>query len=388
MTGGWLPAPTTGHRPPATDMRSWLRPVVRALPAYDGPRTAADVDAGGTRLLHLNESPYPPSPRAVEAIRNFGDGLNRYPDIHARALADALAVRTGVPAGRIVFGAGADELVQLVCWITTGPGDAAVMPWPTFPRYASVTRIAGGEAVKAPLDDGGANDAGALLAAIDDRTRAVWCCTPNPPSGGMMDAAALRRLAAGVPETVLLAVDEAYHEYGRHAGGPDVLAALRGRRGPWLVLRTFSKAYGLGAARVGYALCGSEEVADALRKTKLQYNVNAPGQAAALAALEDDAYLQRTLDLTAAERSRLADGLAALGLNPWPTAANFVSAELPGDAAEVTQALADRGILTRGWRDPGHPRHVRITVGLPDDTDAVLAALKDVLKDVPKDPRR
>lgn len=365
-----------------TDARSWLRPSVRGLPAYEGPKTAADVDAGEARLLHLNESPYPPSPRAIEAIRNFGDRLNRYPDIHARALANALSARTGAPADRIVFGAGADELVQLVCGITTGPGDAAVMPWPTFPRYASATRVAGGEPIKTPLDDGGANDAEALLAAIDDRTRAVWCCTPNPPSGGMMDAAALHRLAAGAPENVLLAVDEAYHEYGRHAGGPDVLAALGDRRGPWLVLRTFSKAYGLGAVRMGYALCGSTEVADALRKTKLQYNANAPGQAAALAALEDDAYLRRTLDLTAAERTRLADGLAALGLKPLPTAANFVSAELPCDAAGVMRALADRGILTRSWRDPGHPRHIRITVGLPDDTDAVLAALKDVLEDL------
>ena len=198
-----------------------------------------------------------------------------------------------------------------------------------------------------------------------------------------MDATALRRLAEGVPENVLLAVDEAYHEYGRHAGGPDVLAALKGRRGPWLVLRTFSKAYGLGAVRVGYALCGSAEVSEALRKTRLQYGANSPGQAAALAALEDDAYLQKTLELMARERTRLAEGLAALGLTPLPTAANFVSAELPCDAAEVSRALAERDILTRGWRDPGHPRHIRITVGLPEDTDAVLTAMKDILEDLP-----
>jgi len=366
-----------------TDAQAWLRPSVRDVPAYAGPKTAADVDVDKVRLLHLNESPHPPSPKAVEAIRDFGDRPNRYPDIHARALADALSARTGVPADRIIFGAGTDELVHFVCQITTGPGDAAVMPWPTFPRYALTTRIEGGEAIKVPLDDGGANDASALLAAINNRTRTVWCCTPNPPSGGMMDGTALRRLAEGVPENVLLAVDEAYHEYGRHAGGPDVLAALKGRRGPWLVLRTFSKAYGLGAVRVGYALCGSAEVSEALRKTRLQYGANSPGQAAALAALEDDAYLQETLDLMATERTRLAEGLAALGLTPLPTAANFVSAELPCDAAGVMKALAERDILTRDWRDPGPPRHIRITVGLPEDTDAVLTAMKDILEDLP-----
>lgn len=364
------------------DSLAWLRPTVRDIPVYKAPKTAADVDPGKVRVLHLNESPYPPSPKAIEAIRNFGENLNRYPDIQVRALSEALSARTGIPADQIVFGAGTDELVHFICEITTGPGDVAVMPWPTFPRYALTTRIEGGESIKVPLNDAGANDASALLAAINNRTRTVWCCTPNPPSGGMMDEAALRQLAEGVPENILLAVDEAYHEYGRHAGGPDVLSALKDRRGPWLVLRTFSKAYGLGGVRVGYALCGSAEVSDALRKTKLQYNTNSLGQVAALAALEDDTYLEKTLDLMATERTRLADGLSALGLKPLPTSANFVSAELPCDAAEVMRALADRDILTRDWRDPGHPRHIRITVGLPDDTDTVLAAMKEILEEL------
>jgi histidinol-phosphate aminotransferase len=378
------PAPRTSA---TGDDLAWLRPSVRDIPAYRGPRTAADFadDATGApvRLLHLNESPYPPPPRAVAAIRAAAGSVGRYPDIRAARLAAALAARTGVPADRIVLGAGSDELVHLVCEITVGPGDSCVMPWPTFPRYAVTTRIVGGEAVKVPLAAEGANDAGALLAAIDNRTRTLWCCTPNPPSGGMMDAGALRRLALGVPDNVLLAVDEAYHEFGRHAGGPDALAILRERRGPWLVLRTFSKAWGLGGIRVGYALCGSDAVAGALRKTKLQYNVSSLAQAAALAALEDGAYLEDVLDRIAAERTRLADGLRRLGLAPLPSAANFVSAELDRDAFPVMEALAARRILVRDWRDPGHPRHIRITVGTPEDTDAVLDALGDILRDPP-----
>tara|TARA_Y100001934_G_scaffold281182_1_gene390059 strand:+ start:7216 stop:8340 length:1125 start_codon:yes stop_codon:yes gene_type:complete len=366
----------------AANALAWLRPTVRDIPDYKGPKTASDVDLDKVRILHLNESPHPPSPKAIEAIQNFSENLNRYPDIYVRALSDALSDRTGIPPEQIVFGAGTDELVHFICEITTGPGDVAVMPWPTFPRYALTTRIEGGESIKVPLNDAGANDADALLAAINNRTRTVWCCTPNPPSGGMMDESALRQLADGVPENVLLAVDEAYHEYGMHAGGPDVLDAIKHRRGPWLVLRTFSKAYGLGAVRVGYALCGSVEVANALSKTKLQYNTNSLGQAAALAALEDDDYLQKTLDLMATERSRLAEGLSSLGLKPLPTAANFVSAALPCNAAEVMKALAERNILTRDWRDPGHPRHIRITVGLPDDTDAVLAAMTEILDEM------
>ena len=361
---------------------AWLRPSVRDIPEYKGPKTAADLDTNKVRMLHLNESPHPPSPKAIEAIQNFGKNLNRYPDIYVHALAKGLSRHTGVPSEQIIFGAGTDELVHFICEITTGPKDVSVMPWPTFPRYALTTRIEGGESIKVPLNDDGTNDADALIAAINNRTRTVWCCTPNPPSGGMMDEAALRQLACEVPNNVLLAIDEAYHEYGMHAGGPNVLDAMKARRGPWVVLRTFSKAYGLGAVRVGYALCGSTEVANALRKTKLQYNTNSLGQAAALAALEDNAYLQKTLDLIATERSRLSRGFLSLGLKPLPTAANFVSVELPCNAAEVMAELAERDILTRDWRDPEHPRHIRITVGLSKDTDAVLTAMAEILNEI------
>ena len=361
---------------------AWLRPSVRDIPEYKGPKTAADLDTNKVRMLHLNESPHLPSPKAIEAIQNFGKNLNRYPDIYVHALAKGLSRHTGVPSEQIIFGAGTDELVHFICEITTGPKDVSVMPWPTFPRYALTTRIEGGESIKVPLNDDGANDADALIAAINNRTRTVWCCTPNPPSGGMMDEAALRQLACEVPNNVLLAIDEAYHEYGMHAGGPNVLDAMKARRGPWVVLRTFSKAYGLGAVRVGYALCGSTEVANALRKTKLQYNTNSLGQAAALAALEDNAYLQKTLDLIATERSRLSRGFLSLGLKPLPTAANFVSVELPCNAAEVMAELAERDILTRDWRDPEHPRHIRITVGLSKDTDAVLTAMAEILNEI------
>jgi histidinol-phosphate aminotransferase len=360
---------------------AWLRATVAALPAYRGPQTAALVATPGAkmRMLHLNESPYPPSPRAIAAFAATAGTLNRYPDIHAAPLAAALAERTGIAADRIIFGCGSDELIHLLCEITLGSGDELVIPAPSFPRYALSARILGATPVRARLDAGGANDAAALARAVSRRARMVFCCTPNPPSGGMMSGSALADLAKDVPDTVLLVVDEAYHEFGHHAGGPDVVAALRRRRGPWVVLRTFSKAYGLGGARVGYALCGSDAVADALRKIKMQFNVTGASQAAALAALQDDAYLATTLDAVARERSRLAEGMEALGLSPFPTAANFVSVRLAMPAAGAVEELRKRNILVREWRDPDHLQEIRITVGLPEDTDAVLAALQEIL---------
>jgi histidinol-phosphate aminotransferase len=145
------------------------------------------------------------------------------------------------------------------------------------------------------------------------------------------------------------------------------------------VLRTFSKAYGLAGARVGYALCGSDSVLDALRKIKMQFNITVASQAAALAALEDEAYLAQTLDAVARERTRLSQGMAALGLEPFPTAANFVSARLAMPASAAAEEFRKRGILIRDWRDPEHLNEIRVTVGLPDDTDAVLVALREIL---------
>jgi len=360
----------------------WLKPSVGALPKHGSSPAAADFrvpNAPHVRLLHLNESPYPPSPRAIEAIRESAGMLNRYPDSLGKTLAAALAARTGVPTTRIRFGCGSDELIQAICALTLGPGDHAVVPAPAFPAFAHCARIQGAIPQRAKLDAGGANDAKTLIAAVTAKTKIVFCCTPNPPTGGQMTAAGVEAVAAGIPDRVLLVVDEAYHEFGRQAGGPDVLPILAKRKGPWVVLRTFSKAYGLAGARLGYALCGSDDVADQLRKVTLHFGATAPAQAAALAALEDDAYLAKIVGAVARERQRLSDGLARLGLKVFTSAANFVSATMPIPAATAVEELRRRRILIRDWRDPEYPQEIRITVGLPDDTDAVVAALREIL---------
>ncbi|MBM3626512.1 MAG: histidinol-phosphate transaminase [Alphaproteobacteria bacterium] len=361
---------------------SWITPAVRALPPHAAPPTFRDLQRlpGTQRALHLNESPFPPSPRAIEAAAAALRGpLNRYPQSRAPELAAALATRTGVGAGRIVFGVGSDELIHVIAEIALGPGDRCVMPVPSFPRYAVSTRIRGAEVAGVPIDAGGASDAAGLLAAIDARTRVVFACTPNAPSGGMMAAAALERLAREVPADVLLVVDEAYHEYGRHAGGPDALAALAARRGPWIVLRTFSKAHGLAALRVGYALCGSDVEAEALRRVKMTFNVTEVAQAAALASLEDEAHMQASLDATAVERAWLSEGLRRLQLRPCPSFTNFVSVDLGMPAQPAMQALAARGIHVRDWRHPDWTTQLRVAIGTREDNEAVLGALGDVL---------
>jgi histidinol-phosphate aminotransferase len=374
---------TTTAKPAGTSgSLDWAAATIRGLPAYKGPVTFADFPDAATRprLIHLNESPYPPSPRVAEAIAAATRDLNRYPDIFGRALAKRLSAATGVPEGRIVLGCGSDELLHFATVVTLAPGDEAVVPAPSFPRYALSAKLAGANVKRVKIDAGGACDADGLLAAIGPRTRIVFCCTPNPPSGGLMSAEALAAVARGVPQDVLLLVDEAYSEFGRHAGGPDVLPILRQRKGPWLVTRTFSKAYACAALRVGYALCGDDGVAEAFRRAKLQFNVPMLSQAGALAAFEDEAYLAGMLDRIAKERDRLAKGLAQLGLRVMPSAANFVSCVLEGPAAKAMAALEAKGIFVRDWRDPDHLNELRIGIGRPEDTGATLDALGAYLR--------
>lgn len=369
------------------DEMSWMR---HSLPARALDRAATLTRQGATlrhsrvfRALHLNESPYPPSLRAVEAMSLAAASMNRYPDPSAQLLCKELAARTAIAPSRIVCGNGSEELIQVLCTLGAGPGDNVVVPAPSFPTIALSVGLRGATAIRVRLDDRGANDADALLQAIDAQTRLVFCCTPNPPSGGMMDAKAVEKLIQGVPQNVLLVMDEAYHEFGRHDGGPDILAALQRRQGPWVNLRTFSKAYGLAGVRVGYAFCSSDDIADAIRRMKTTYGPSAVALAGALAALNDDDYLAKTLDAIAHERKRMIDGFMALGLHPLPSSANFVSVALPLPAELALAKLHERGIQVRDWRDPDYQQEIRITVGLPEDIDAVIQALKEILTELP-----
>ncbi|MSP47777.1 MAG: histidinol-phosphate transaminase [Alphaproteobacteria bacterium] len=358
-----------------------LRRAVAALPPYRGPQIEEDLPgaAGPFRRMSLNESPDPPSPKVIAAVQAAVAGANRYPDPQARALAAAISDRTGVPVSRIVFGNGSHELIMLSGPAFMEAGTRIVVPNPSFQPYQSAAKIAGAEVVAVPVDADGANDVDAMLAACAPAPRMVIAATPNNPTGALLTQSALDRLIAGVPEATLLVIDEAYYEFGRLAGGPDVLRALKTRKGPWLVLRTFSKAYNLAGLRVGYGLASHDEVAEGIQRVRGVFNVNRLAQAAALAALGDEPYAQASQKRTAAERDRLVAGLKAIGLAPLPSAANFVAVRTPKPAAEVVGSLARRGIMIVPVGGPPYDYHIRITVGSAEDTDAVLATLKALL---------
>ena len=357
-----------------------LRRSVAAMPPHRSPQI--EEDFAGVKLplrrMSLNESSDPPSPKVIAAVQAAVAGVNRYPDPKARALAAAISDRTEVPVSHIVFGNGSHELIMLMGNAFMEAGTRIVVPNPSFAPYQSAAKIAGAEVTVVPVAADGANDVDAMLAACAPAPRILIAATPNNPTGALLSQAALDKLIARTPEETLLVIDEAYFEFGRRAGGPDVLKALKARKGPWMVLRTFSKAYNLAGLRVGYALASHDELTEGINRVRGVFNVNRVAQAAALAALSDEPYAKASQKKTAAERDRLAVGLKSLGFSPLPSAANFVAVRTPRPAAEVVSELAKRGIMIVPVGGPPYENHIRITIGSAEDTDAVLAALKAV----------
>ena len=362
-----------------SDGPRFLSLPVRALPVFAGVPTAdslaSDPNGRVPALLHLNECPFPPSPRVIDAICRAAAGVNRYGEPRPAALGAILASKAGVAAGNVVIGNGSDEILGLVCQMALGPGDSAVMPTPSFPRYRIAARMMGAETRLVRILEDGRNDVAGLLQAIDHTTKVVFACTPNNPSGAPLPSEEIRALVEGVPDDVLLVIDEAYYEFDAAEGGTGALGELARRRGPWLSTRTLSKSYAIAGMRVGYGLAGTQAVADGLLRVKLNFNLSRLSVAAALAALEDERYSQECIARVVAERRRLAAGIEGLGFSTLPSRANFVSFDYRANAVPAMAAMAAEGVFVREWRDPGFETFIRITVGLPEENDRALWAL-------------
>jgi histidinol-phosphate aminotransferase len=329
---------------------------------------------GQPRVMRLasNESPLGPSPQAVAAYRALAGELHRYPDGGHDALRAAIATRHGLEAERIVCGAGSDELITLLVRAYAGPGDEVLHSQYGFLMYPLAAKGAGATPVAAPERDYCA-DVDALLARVTARTRVVFLANPNNPTGSLLSAVEVRRLHAGVPRNVLFVLDSAYAEYVDGADYEDG-AALVAAHDNAVMLRTFSKIYGLAALRIGWAYC-PPAVADVLHRLRGPFNTSAPAQAAALAALADRAHVQaakahndRWLPWFRAE-------VAGAGFTALPSAGNFVLVRFDGDAAAAAAFLNGRGIIPRGVAPYGLVDCLRITIGLEDEMQAVAAAL-------------
>ncbi|MCE5292702.1 MAG: histidinol-phosphate transaminase [Nocardiaceae bacterium] len=348
-----------------------LRGDLSSLPSY-----IPGVSRPNAIKLASNESTAASHSKVVEAITQAAQGINRYPDNGAGALTDALADFLGVDPANLVTGCGSvalcQELIQITC---ESPEDEVVFAWRSFEAYPIVTKVAGATGVPVPLRSDHSHDLGAMLAAINDRTRLILVCNPNNPTGTVVTNEDLTHFLDAVPSDILVVLDEAYAEYVRDPDSPNGIELFRTRPNV-LVLRTFSKAYGLAGIRVGYGV-GAPEIIDALRKVHLPFSVNAVAQAAALAALEvRDELLERTNDVVA-ERERVSAALTEMGYPVAQTQANFVYLPLGEASVDFARRSAEAGVIIRPYGTDG----VRITIGDPHENDAFLSFARTVSRE-------
>ncbi len=362
----------------------FFRRSIADLVPYEPGKPVEEVqrELGLDRVVKLasNEGPFPPFPAALEAIERVSRELNRYPDGGVYALRAALAQHHGVALEEIVVGAGADAVIDLLSQATLDPGDEIVCGWPSFPSYVLDAAKLGAVSKKVPLRTH-TYDLDALLAAVGPRTKLVYVCHPNNPTGTGNGRDELLRFLEQVPEHVLVVLDQAYFEY---IDDPDYADGIEehfkaGRR--VVVLRTFSKIFGLAGLRVGYGVAPADVVA-ATSKVRRAFDVTATAQAAALASIGDDAEIARRRAVNATGRTQLEVALRGNGLEPaGPALGNFLYAEV-GDGRALFDELLRQGVIVRPLAGFGAPEAIRVSVGTPEENEIFAEALGHVLSGV------
>ena len=377
------------------DVQDLLLPHIRRLSTYQGvdPMEVLAEQAGirPEKVIRLNgnENPYGPSPKVAKALGSF-QNYNHYPDPNQRRIREALSGYLDVEPDRIVVGNGSDELIDLLLRIFMGPGENIIIPAPTFGMYAFSAEVCGGEAIAVPRDGNFDIDVEAVKLAITAKTKAVFFASPNNPTGNIAAEEQIRSL---LDAGIIVVVDETYYEFCGHTVLPllqdypnlvvlrtfSKWAGLAGLR--VVVLRTFSKIYGLAGLRVGLGVM-DPVIAQTIMSMKPPYNVNLAAEIALLASLDDRPTLIQRIDAIVEERDRMMGLLRKVpGVKPWPSQANFILCGLPeGRGQEIFEGMCRSGIFPRYFNSSTLKDYMRISVGLPEETDRVVAALADLVK--------
>jgi len=358
---------------PIPDYINDIAPYVPGKPMAELEREYGITDSV---KLASNENPLGPSPKAVAALQKAAANLHRYPDEPAYVLIHRLAEHLGVGSDQIIVGNGSDDLLAMLARLILQPGDEVVVPDPSFLMYTIVAQSAGAVTIKVPLKDLSI-DLPAMADRVGPRTRLVFVCSPNNPTGTVVSRRDLETFLSRLPGHVVVVVDEAYYEFVRddaYRSGINYLAAT-----PTVVtLRTFSKAYGLAGLRVGYGVM-AKPLADMINRIRMPFNVNLLGQLAATAALDDAEFLQKTLTTIHKGLDQLYQALDDRGVQYFPSQANFFLIDVGRPADEVFEAMLHKGVIVRSMRAYGYPTYIRLTVGLPEENRRFLNALDEAL---------
>lgn len=350
-----------------------IKPYVPGKPREELEREYGIADS---IKLASNENPLGPSPIAVQAIKRAVSNLNRYPDGSGHDLITKLSENLGVSAGNIVLGNGSDEIVGMLTCALLKSGDEAILPRPSFLIYDIMVRCVGATPVYVPLRML-AIDLDDIKDRITSRTRMVFICNPNNPTGTIVLKGEFENFLENIPRQVVVVVDEAYIEFVRNQNcvrSIDYLGADR----TIVTLRTFSKAYGLAGLRIGYGVM-PEEIVGLLNRVRQPFNASSLAQAGAIAALKDKAFLKKTIKLIHAELDFLCDSLDRLGVKYFPTQANFFLIDVEKDADEVFESMLRQGVIVRSMTSYGYPNYIRINAGLHEENVRFIKALEKVI---------
>ena len=363
----------------ATTIEELIPQYLRGLPAYVPGKPIDEVERElKIRAIKLasNENPLGPSPKALEAMQRAAEESHRYPDGGAFHLREELAALHGVTPEEIFVGLGSSELIDLAARALLRQGQTGMTADGTYAPFSIAILASGAQLVRVPLRDF-AFDLPAMGRAINKDTRIVYMANPNNPTGTAFGDAELREFLSGIPATVLVVLDEAYIHYAERRDMPPSVELYR-QQPNLLVLRTFSKVYGLAGLRIGYGV-GQAPLIAAMNKLRTPFNVSGVAQAAALAALDDHAHVRRSIDTNRTERKRLFAGLTELGLRVVPSETNFLFIHIGPEAATISSELLHAGVIVRplGWM--GFPQAIRVSVGVMEENDKLLAAMGRVL---------
>jgi histidinol-phosphate aminotransferase len=354
------------------------RPSIRKLAPYVPGKTIEEVqrDLGLTRIIKLasNENPLGSSPKAMAALRHI-DKLNLYLDDSYPELKEKIAAPYRLRGENVILGHGSNEIVNIVCETVLESGDEAIMAMPSFSLYKLATALQGATPVEVPLKDG-VHDLDAMLDAITPRTKLMFVCDPNNPTGTALTKAQWRAFIQNVPSEITLLVDQAYREYMSSETG-DAINFIPGRPNT-IVLRTMSKIYGLASLRFGYGFTDTE-LAGWLNRVRLPFNISRPAALGAAGALDDEEFVMQSIAANMAGKAFVFKQFERLGLHVYPTEANFYAVHVPVSATRAYTDLLHRGIIVRSGDALSMPRRLRITIGAPEENGALVEAFEELL---------
>lgn len=364
------------------DVSSTIRAEVRSLAPYNAGLTLEEVrtryQVDRIAKLGSNENPLGPSPRLRTLFADIGDLARLYPDPQGRALCAKIAEDFGVGTGQVILGNGSEDLIAVVCRSVVRPGDTVATLYPSFPLHEDYATLMGGIVERVTVGDDLEIDLDAVVAAAGRKPRMLMFSNPMNPVGSWLAQAALKTVIEALDDETLLVVDEAYAEYAAGEDYPSAVDMLRETGGNWVVLRTFSKAYGLAGLRIGYGIASGADLCSFFDRARTPFNTNAIAQASAIAALADEDHLRLSVKHAIGERERVREALETSGYRVAPSKCNFLFFDARGNSTDLAEELLKRGVIVKPWKQPGFDTFVRASIGSAEENDHFLAALETI----------